>query len=113
MNGGLAVPFNVQRGVLQGCSFSGVLYSLAIEPLLHKLRKDLSGVCFPGCASAVKISAYADDVMVIFNKQRDIDILEGNADLFNKMSSAKVNWQKSEAVMVGKKLPDNLILPGG
>lgn len=51
--------------------------------------------------------------MVIFNKQRDIDILEGNVDLFNKMSPAKVNWKKSEAVMVGKKLPDNLILPGG
>ncbi len=89
ISGGLAVPFNVQRGVRQGCSLSGMLYSLAIEPLLHKLRKELSGVFFLGCASAVKMSAYADDVMVIFNKQRDTDILKANVDFFNKMSSTR------------------------
>ncbi len=55
---------------------------------------ELSGVCFPGSASAVKLSAFADDVMVIFNKLWDIDILEANVDLFNKMSSAKMNWKK-------------------
>ena len=38
VNGGLAAPFNVQRGVRQGCSLSGMLYSLAVEPLLNKLR---------------------------------------------------------------------------
>ncbi|XP_035854989.1 protein NLRC3-like [Sander lucioperca] len=41
VNGGLAAPFNVQRGVRQGSSLSGMLYSLAIEPLLHKFRKEL------------------------------------------------------------------------
>ncbi|KAI3351100.1 hypothetical protein L3Q82_005669 [Scortum barcoo] len=39
INGGLAAPFTVQRGVRQGCSLSGMLYSLAIEPLLHKAKK--------------------------------------------------------------------------
>uniref|UniRef100_A0A3B4W8S0 Reverse transcriptase domain-containing protein n=1 Tax=Seriola lalandi dorsalis TaxID=1841481 RepID=A0A3B4W8S0_SERLL len=43
MNGGLSAPFGVQRGVRQGCPLSGMLYSLAIEPLLHKLRTGLSG----------------------------------------------------------------------
>ena len=113
VNGGLAAPFEVKRGVRQGCSLSGMLYSLAIEPLLHKLRKDLSGVFFPGCSSAVKLSAYADDVIVTVNKQSDIDCLEKNIHLFNKMSSAKVNWKKSEAVMVGDKLSDKLSLPEG
>ncbi|KAI3354591.1 hypothetical protein L3Q82_019096, partial [Scortum barcoo] len=62
---------SVQRGVRQGCSLSGMLYSLAIEPLLHKLRKDLCGVCFPGC-DHFKLSAYADNVTVMVNNQRDI-----------------------------------------
>ncbi|KAI3364562.1 hypothetical protein L3Q82_011348, partial [Scortum barcoo] len=44
---------------------SGMLYSLAIEPLLHKLRKDLCGVCFPGCDVHFKLSAYAEDVIVM------------------------------------------------
>ncbi|KAI3375657.1 hypothetical protein L3Q82_003721 [Scortum barcoo] len=39
INGGLSAPFSVQRGVRQGCSLSGMLYSLAIEPLLHKTTK--------------------------------------------------------------------------
>ncbi|KAI3376754.1 hypothetical protein L3Q82_000356 [Scortum barcoo] len=44
INGGLSAPFRVQRGIRQGCCLSGMLYSLAIEPLLHKLRNKLSGV---------------------------------------------------------------------
>lgn len=34
---GLSAPFKVKRGVRQGCHFSGMLYSLAVEPLLQKL----------------------------------------------------------------------------
>ena len=44
INGGLASPFNVRRGVRQGCSLSGMLYSLTIEPLLHKLVARTCGV---------------------------------------------------------------------
>ena len=55
-----------------------MLFYLAIEPLLHKLRKKLSAVCFPGCTSAVKLSAYADDIVIILNKQCDINILKEN-----------------------------------
>ena len=49
INSGLSGPFQVQRGVRrQGCSLSGVLCSLAIEPLLLNVRKKLSGLVFPG-----------------------------------------------------------------
>ncbi len=36
MNGDLCSPFRVYRGVRQGCALSGMLYSLALEPLLKK-----------------------------------------------------------------------------
>ena len=49
INGGLSFPFKVQRGIKQGWSLSGMLYSLAIEPLRHRLRVQLSGVNLPGC----------------------------------------------------------------
>lgn len=48
VNGGLSAPFRVCPGIRQGCSLSGMLYSIAIEPFLHNLRLWLSGVFFPG-----------------------------------------------------------------
>lgn len=72
INGGLSAPFKVGRGVRQGCSLSGMLYSMAIEPLLHKLRRRLSGINLPGCQQVFKLSAYAGDIVVIVKKQDDI-----------------------------------------
>ena len=37
INGGLCKPFMVQRGIRQGCSMSGMMYSLSIEPILHNV----------------------------------------------------------------------------
>ncbi|XP_023284603.1 receptor-type tyrosine-protein phosphatase F-like [Seriola lalandi dorsalis] len=76
INGGLSAPFRVQRGVRQGCSLSGMLYALAIEPFLHKLRSRVSGFSFPGCEHCFKLSAYADDVIVFIKDQSDINVLE-------------------------------------
>lgn len=91
INGVLSGPFSVLRGVRQGCSLSGMLYSLAIEPLLHKLRRDLCGVYIPGCNVALKLSAYADDLIVLINSQTDIKVLENTVSLFGCISSAKIN----------------------
>ncbi|KAK1892784.1 putative 149 kDa protein [Dissostichus eleginoides] len=44
INGGLSRPFNVTRGIRQGCSMSGMLYTLAIEPMLHNIRSFNEGL---------------------------------------------------------------------
>ena len=113
INGGLSAPFGIQRGVRQGCSLSGMLYSVAIEPLLHKLRAKLTGVCFPQCPVSFKLSVYADDLIVLVNSQRDIDILTDTVKDFGFISSARVNWGKSEALMAGGERGGRLGLPGG
>lgn len=46
---------------------SGMLYSLTIEPLLHKLRVQLKVLAFSGCNN-LYLSAYADDVIVFMNE---------------------------------------------
>ena len=71
INGGLSSPFQVQRGVRQGCSLLGMLYSLAIEPLLHDMRRELSVVVFPGCNGCFKLS----DVVVFIKSQKDVSII--------------------------------------
>lgn len=66
IGGGLSCPIPVKRGIRQGCPLSGQLYSLAIEPLLCKLRNELQGLMIPGDISGLRysVSAYADDVNI-------------------------------------------------
>lgn len=65
INGGLCTPFKVRRGFRHGCSLSGMLYSLAIEPLLPQLRENICGLNLPICKNSISLSAYADDVVVL------------------------------------------------
>ncbi len=115
VNGGLCAPFSVHRGVRQGCSLSGMLYSLAIEPLLQQIRAKLHGICLPNCENNLIVSAYADDVIVMINRQSDIQVLSRLLKTFNGLSSARVNWSKSETLLLGKwahgkpELPEGLI----
>lgn len=113
VNGGLCAPFKVCRGVRQGCSLSGILYTLAIEPLLNKLRRVLEGVSVQACNSTLCLSAYADDVVIILNKQSDVDLLLKTLREFETISSARINWGKSEAVLIGKWERGVPILPSG
>lgn len=60
------------------------------------------------------MSAYADDVMAIVNGQEDKQLVSVVND-FGIISAAKVNWEKTEALRVGKweeelpKLPSGMI----
>ncbi|KAL2096374.1 hypothetical protein ACEWY4_008522 [Coilia grayii] len=113
VNGGLCAPFKVKRGVRQGCALSGMLYALALEPLLVKLRKELHGVKIPLCQNVCNLSAFADDVAVFINGQNDINKMLNIFNDFRVVSSAKVNWSKSEAMLVGKWSDGEPTLPAG
>ncbi len=94
INVGLCAPFRVLRGIRQGCALSGMLYSLAIEPLLQQIRINVCGLCLPNCNNNVRLSAYADDIVVLISKQSDVQSLLNLIKDFRILSSAKVNWQK-------------------
>ncbi|KAI4876819.1 hypothetical protein NFI96_007221, partial [Prochilodus magdalenae] len=113
INGGLSAPFKVERGIRQGCAMSGMLYCFAIEPLLNKLRSKIEGFVLPQYGVQHRLSAYADDVMIMVNGQLDVDNLVAAIRDFGKISSAKVNWQKSEAFAVGKWASGLPSLPAG
>lgn len=113
INGGLSAPFRVKRGVRQGCPMSGMLYSIAIEPLLHRLRTELRGVSVPLVNTCFYLSAYADDVSVFVNGEDDVNVLKRIVHDFQMVSSAKVNWGKSEAIWVGEWERRCTDLPGG
>ncbi len=116
VGGGLSASVPVKRGIRQGCSLSGQLYSIAIEPLLRRIRRDLKGFSIPNDVNCNKIvlSAYADDVTVFINGQDDVINLTKSIEVYERASTAKVNWGKCEGYAVGQwinqRLPD---LPGG
>ena len=41
VGGSLTAPFPFEKGIRQGCLLSGLLFLIAIEPLLHTLRNTL------------------------------------------------------------------------
>ncbi|KAK3521155.1 hypothetical protein QTP70_000521 [Hemibagrus guttatus] len=118
VNGGLCAPFRVYRGIRQGCSLSDMLYSLAIEPLLNKLRSHLFFIFIHlilifHTLMPQYLSAYADDLVVMINTQEDVNVLTAILNDFQILSSAKVNWTKSEAILVGEWGGGQPSLPGG
>ncbi len=65
----------MHRGVRRGCSLSGLLYTISIEPLLRMLREvarsDFSIILN---TAIVKLTAYADDITVIIRSEDDANI---------------------------------------
>lgn len=113
INGGLCTPFKVCRGIRQGCSLSGMLYLLAIEPLLQQLREKVCGLNLPVCKNNIIVSAYADDVVVLIDGQNDVHVLMEVLEDFKVLSSAKLNWNKSQALLIVNWSKGKLSLPDG
>lgn len=101
VGGRLSRPVTALRGIRQGCPLSGQLYSLSIKPLLNKLRHGLVGLEMENKCCVV-LSAYADDVTVFIKQQKDVEVLIQNLSLFERASSAKVNWAKCEGYVLGQ-----------
>lgn len=82
MNKGVIHWSNVksQRDIKQSCPISGQLFSLAIEPLLCKLRAELKGLSVQDSQS-IALSAYADDATV-FTKGR-VQTLSRRIDMYS------------------------------
>ena len=97
----------------QGCSWSEILYSLAIEPFLIKLRNDLKGISVPNCNDTFYLSAYAHDIILMISDQKDVDTLFNVCKVFKTVSSARINWCKSDAFSVRKWEEGLPNLPGG
>ena len=78
-----------------------------------KIRDSIEGWTIPCSGANFKVSANADDIIVLVKGQNDVDLLKDILNKFGKFSSAKVNWSKSEAIVSGKWSRGLPKLPGG
>ena len=107
--------FAIERSVRQGCPLSPLLYDLALEPLLRRLRDErtspsLRGVPFAGLLSA-RVSASADDITVFVSCRLDIKAVKEAVVEYERIAGAKVNFDKSEGLRLGAWRGSNT-LPG-
>ena len=115
VNGRRSRAFAIERSVRQGLPLSPLLYVLALEPLLRRLRDEgtnpaLRGVPFVGPITA-RVSAFADDITVFVFCRLDIKAVKKAVGEYEWILRAKANFNKSENFRLGVWRGSN-ILPG-
>ncbi len=71
-------------------------------PYASLSRHSTSGVSTGNFFPPIKLSAYADDIMVSISGQNEIDRLVYIVNSYGTFSSAKVNWAQTAACLVGQ-----------
>jgi len=110
VNGHCSEFFNLGRGTRQGDAMSPVLFALSIEPLAELIRSNtrIQGITDKG-GKCHKISLYADDVLLfIENPVSSIPALLECLRDYGLVSGYKVNAEKSEAMMISGRWPNQL-----
>ena len=115
VNGRRLEVFEIERSVRQGCPMSPLLYVLALEPLLRRLRDErtspsLRGIPFVS-SFAARVSAFADDITVFVSCRLDINAVKEAVVEYERIAGAKVNFDKSEGLRLGAWRGSNT-LPG-
>ena len=98
--GSLTAPFPFVKGIRQGCPLSGLLYTVAIEPFLNTIRKDLQGQGFslPNTQNYCSVSAYADDITIFITSDLEFETIQRVYSLFSESSAARLNYEKSKGL---------------
>ena len=105
VNGRRSRAFAIEHSVRQGFPLSLLLYVLALEPLLRRLRDEgtnsaLRGVTFAGPLTA-RVSTFADDITVFVSRRLDIKAVKKAVGEYERIAEAKVNFDKSEGLRLG------------
>ena len=105
VNGRRSGVFTIEQSVRQGCPLSPLLYVLALESWLRRLRDGgtnpaLRSIPFVGSLS-VRVSAFADDITVFVSRHLDIKAMKKAVGEDERIAGAKVNFDKSEGLQLG------------
>ena len=105
VNGRCSKAFMIKRSVRQGCPLSPLLYILAVEPLLCRLRDERARAAQHRIPLAghvwAKVSAYTQDITVFVSCCLDILAVKEVVVRYEKVAGTKVNFDKSEGLWLG------------
>lgn len=98
INGKISNYFPLFRGARQGCSLSP-LFIIALEPFLTKIRQDTHITCFQLSSTHVKLSVYADDILLYCsNPSTSLPFFLNQATSFSNLSGYRLNLDKCKVL---------------
>ena len=102
VNGVRSEPFTLTHSIHQGCRLLPMLYILALEPFLHKLKANpaLHGLTLPGSSEVPRYTAYADDVSVLV-MSAEVEEVSKEIRRYKAVTGAKINCEKSVSLQLG------------
>ena len=103
INGQLSEPYEILRGLRQGCPLSCSLFLIGIEPMLQKISDNVNIGGIHVGNICVKVSAYADDTLFVLDGtpsslRNSIQSLED----FYAVAGLKLNKRKTQAAWIGQ-----------
>ena len=92
--------FSIERSVRQGDPISPLIFVLALEPLLHSIRKDrnIKGIEIKN--NEIKLTGYADDISYFCNNKNSAINVITKINNFSKISGLEINKTKSECLIL-------------
>ena len=101
-NGWASTPFNISRGVRQGCPLSPYLYIICAELLANATRAaiDVKGISVYN--REILLSQFADDTQQFLDgSEKSLNSSISLLEKFEKCSGLKINFEKSECYKIG------------
>ena len=95
-NGKLTNSFQILRGVRQGDPLSTLLFILAVEPLLERIRNESIGIKTKKLNK--KVNAHADDTTLFSKDLKDQENTLKIIEQFCKISSGELNLGRCKAI---------------
>ena len=102
INGFLTNKIPLKSGVRQGCPLSPLLYVLVIEILALQLRANPNIIGFTIEGEKIVSSHYADDAVIKITQNRCFKEVYKDLKDYEKASGAKINYDKSKGLWLGK-----------
>ena len=97
---------NIRSGIKQGCALSMILYIIAIEELLLriKLNGNIKGYKLIGLDEReIKATAYADDIVGYVSDTLSIQLFFQEFDEWGEISGASINRDKTVIIHINEK----------
>ena len=103
VNGVRSEPFTLTQLIRQGCQVLPMLYILALEPFLRKLKANpvLCSLMLPGSSEVVRYTAYADNVSMLVMSSAEVEEVSKEIGRYEAVAGAKINHEKSVSLRLG------------